>query len=55
MDPCTPGEDRVLSPVCAAAGRREASFSKLPGTTEGFLELSEATCSFYTLLCHFHR
>lgn len=45
MDPRTAGEDNVLSPVCAAAGRREGSSSKLPGTTEGSPELSEATCS----------
>lgn len=48
-------EDNGLSPVYAAAGRREARFPKLPGTPEGFPEISEPTCSFYTLLCHFHR
>lgn len=46
MDPRTAGEDNVLSPVWAATGRREGGSSKLPGTTEGFPELSGATCSF---------
>lgn len=33
-------EDNGFSPVYAAAGRREARFPKLPGTPEGFPEIS---------------